>query len=360
MDESSLIDQPTAVRAGEELDVERLAAYLREHLPGASDQLVVTQFPGGMSNLTYSLRLGERELVLRRPPFGANIKGGHDMGREYRILRALTERYPKAPRALLYCDDEQALGAPFYIMERVSGVVLRQRVPPSVERDPALMRRICLALIDTLVELHAIDYEAVGLADLGRPEGYTARQVAGWTKRYHNARTDDCPDLEPLAGWLAAHTPASSDATLIHNDFRYDNVVLDPHDLTRIIAVLDGEMATLGDPLTDLGTTLAYWSEPEDPAILRQFGPTTVPGNLDRQQFLEQYAARSGRAVDHILFYYVYGVFKNLVIALQIYARYRRGLTSDRRFAMLIDVIRVNADMAQRAIDRDRISHLFS
>lgn len=360
MHESSLIDQPTMVRPGEELDLPRLTAYLREHLLDGQAALVVEQFPGGMSNLTYSLRLGERELVLRRPPFGANIKGGHDMGREYRILRALIDVYPRVPRPLLFCADESVLGAPFYVMERVSGVVLRRRVPSSVEQDPALMRRICLALIDTLAELHALDYRAAGLDDLGKPEGYTARQVAGWTRRYRDARTDDCPDLEPLASWLATHLPAHADATLIHNDFRYDNVVLDPADLTRVIAVLDWEMATLGDPLTDLGTTLAYWTEPDDPPVLRQFGPTTQPGNLDRQQLLTRYAERSGRDVSDFLFYYVYGVFKNTVIALQIYARYRRGLTKDPRFAALIDVIRIYADMAQRAIERGQISGLFS
>jgi aminoglycoside phosphotransferase (APT) family kinase protein len=360
MPEPSLIDQPAAVRPGEELDVARLTAYLRDHLPEARGPLVVEQFPGGMSNLTYCLRLGDRDLVLRRPPFGANIKGGHDMGREYRILRALVAVYPRVPRPLLYCDDDTVLGAPFYVMERVRGVILRTRIPPDVESDPELMRRICLALIDTLTELHAIDYHAAGLADLGRPEGYTTRQVNGWTRRYRDARTDDCPDLEPLADWLQNHMPARADATLIHNDFRYDNVVLDPTDLTRIIAVLDWEMATLGHPLTDLGTTLAYWTEPEDPDVLRQFGPTTQPGNLDRQQVLQHYAERSRRDVSDILFYYVYGVFKNMVIVLQIYARYRRGLTRDPRFAPLIDLIRIYADLANRALERGRISHLFS
>src|SRR5262249_52078132 len=199
-----------------------------------------------------------------------------------------------------------------------------------------------------------VDCRAAGLADLGGPEGYTVRQVGGWTKRYRDARTDDCPDLEPLASWLQAHLPTRTEAALIHNDFRYDNVVLDPDDLTRIRAVLDWEMATLGDPLTDLGTTLAYWTEAEDPTVLRQFGPTTQAGNLDRQQLLEWYARQSGRDVSGILFYYVYGIFKNLVIILQIYARYRRGLTRDARFAPLIDLLRVYADLARRAIEREQ------
>jgi aminoglycoside phosphotransferase (APT) family kinase protein len=222
------------------------------------------------------------------------------------------------------------------------------------------MRRTCLALIDTLVELHTIDYVAAGLGDLGRPAGYVARQVNGWITRYGNARTDDIPAIEQAAAWLAAHLPPESGATLIHNDFKYDNVVLDPQNLSRIIAVLDWEMATLGDPLTDLGTTLAYWMEADDPAPLRHFGLTNLPGNLDRQQWAARYAERSGRDTSNILFYFVYGLFKNAVIVQQIYARYRKGLTQDARFAGLIDMVRAYGEMAARAIERDRIHHLFS
>jgi aminoglycoside phosphotransferase (APT) family kinase protein len=225
--------------------------------------------------------------------------------------------------------------------------------------DAGRMREICLALVDALAELHALDYQAAGLSELGKPEGYTARQVAGWTGRYRDALTPDCPDFEPAAGWLAANLPPRSDATLIHNDFKYDNAVLDPEDPRRIIAILDWEMATIGDPLTDLGTTLGYWAEPEDPEVLRQFGLTSYPGNLDRQQFLERYAARSGREVSNFLFYYVYGSFKNMVIALQIYARFRKGLTKDPRFAGLIQIVRAYYDLIRRALDRGRISRLF-
>jgi aminoglycoside phosphotransferase (APT) family kinase protein len=368
MHTESLIDMPTAVRAGEELDIERLAGYLHQHLDDVRGPLGIEQFPGGFSNLTYLLRLGDpstgsgpvREMVLRRPPFGANVRGGHDMGREFRILGALVDSYGKVPRPLLYCGDESVLGAPFYVMERVRGVILRNRPPQGLKLGADLMRRICLSLVDALVELHAIDTDAAGLGELGKPEGYTARQVAGWTKRYQNALTDDCPDFEPVAGWLAEHVPPRPDATLIHNDFRYDNAILAPEDLTRIVAILDWEMATLGDPLTDVGTTLAYWAEPEDPAVLRQFGLTAQPGNLDRGQLLDRYAERSGRDVSGSVFYYLYGVFKNAVIALQIYARYRQGLTRDPRFGGLIEVIRAYHDMAQRALDRGRMSHLFS
>jgi aminoglycoside phosphotransferase (APT) family kinase protein len=360
MHEQPFLDQPTAVRPGEALPIERLETYLRARLPDLAGPLVVEQFPGGFSNLTYLLRFGERGLVLRRPPFGANIRGGHDMGREFRILSSLSAAYPKVPRPLLACDDPALIGAPFYVMERVTGVILRNRPPAQLDLTPELMRRLGLALIDTFVELHAIDYLAAGLADLGKPSGYVARQVTGWTTRYANARTDAIPEIEQAAVWLVAHLPPASDATLIHNDYKYDNVVLDPHDLSRIIAVLDWEMATLGDPLTDLGTTLAYWMEPGDPAPLRQFGLTSLPGNLDRRQWVAQYAERSRRDVSNILFYFVYGLFKNAVIVQQIYARYRQGATQDQRFAGLIDMVRAYGQMAARAIERDRIDDLFS
>jgi aminoglycoside phosphotransferase (APT) family kinase protein len=357
MKENSWIDQPTAVR--EALDTAPLEVYLREHLPAANGPLVVEQFPYGFSNLTYLLRMGDLELVLRRPPFGANIRGGHDMGREYRILSGLSKVYSKAPTPMAYCDEVAVIGAPFYVMQRVKGVILRNRLPQDLELKPELMRGLCLSFIDTMVELHNLDFQAAGLGDLGHPEGYVTRQVNGWTKRYHNARTDDIPEMEQVAEWLAAHLPRNSGATLIHNDYRYDNVVLEPSDLTRIVAILDWEMATLGDPLTDVGTTLAYWAEPNDPVELRQFGLTSLPGNLDRQQLVERYAEQSGRDVSNMLFYYVYGLFKNGVIVQQIYYRYRQGLTQDKRFAQLIRMVRTCGQMAMRAIAKERIHNLY-
>jgi aminoglycoside phosphotransferase (APT) family kinase protein len=351
-------DQPAAVRQGEELPAERLEGYLRGRLPDLGGPLAVAQFPGGYSNLTYLLRFGERELVLRRPPFGANIRGGHDMGREFRILRGLSGAYPKAPRPLLFCDDPELLGAPFYVMERVQGVILRDRAA-TAPIAPELMRRICLALIDTLAELHAIDYAAAGLGDLGRPAGYVARQVSGWSARYAAAQTDAIPELDLAAAWLAANMPPERDGTLIHNDFKYDNVVLDPDDPARVRAVLDWEMATLGDPLTDLGTALAYWMEPGDPEPLRRGGLSSLPGNLDREEWAARYAERSGRDSSHLVFYFVYGLFKNAVIVQQIYARYRKGLTQDERFARLDEMVLAYGQLAALAIERGRVTRLF-
>jgi aminoglycoside phosphotransferase (APT) family kinase protein len=358
--DDNLIDQPGAVRAGEELDLDRLAVFLRGVIPDADGDLTVAQFPRGYSNLTYLLRLGERDLVLRRPPFGANIKSAHDMGREHRILSALSGRYPHAPRPLAYSDDLSILGAPFYVMERVRGIILRNRSPQGLDLTPELMRAMCGALVDTLADLHQVDYQAAGLGDLGRPEGYVSRQVGGWAKRYAAARTEDIPALDRAIAWLQSNTPAERGAALIHNDYKYDNVIFDLSDPTRVVAVLDWEMATIGDPLMDLGTTLGYWAEPGDPAALREFGITSRPGNLSRQQVVDAYAARSGLDLGDFRFYYVFGLFKVAVIVQQIYARYKAGHTRDERFAGLIHVVLACADLAERCLDSGRISDLAS
>lgn len=353
-------DRPGQIRPGEELPIEPLTRFLTAQIPGASATLEILQFPRGYSNLTYLVRSGTRDLVLRRPPFGAAIKTAHDMGREYRILSRLADVYPRVPRPLACCDDESVLGAPFYVMERVSGVILRAAIPDGLELAPQTLRRLSTAFIENLADIHAIDYAGCGLGDLGRPEGYVSRQIDGWTRRYQNARTDDVAEIERTAVWLAGHVVAESGAALIHNDYKYDNLVLDPADVTRITAVLDWEMATIGDPLMDLGTTLAYWADPGDPLEWRrqQFGLTTLPGNLDREELVHQYATSVGRDVADLVFHYVYGLFKIAVIVQQIYRRYRLGFTSDARFGGLAEVVRSCGTMAVRAIERDRIDRL--
>jgi aminoglycoside phosphotransferase (APT) family kinase protein len=351
---TSPIDSARPVRDGEQLDVARLQDYLATHLPEAAGPLAVEQFPHGHSNLTYLIRSGDREWVLRRPPFGNRVKTAHDMGREYRILSKLCHVYPPAPRPVLSCDDDSILGAPFYLMERRKGVILRGSPRADQPIPPELVQRLCQTLVDNIALLHSLDYHSAGLADLGKPEGYVERQVTGWTKRYQDARTDDVPDLERTMVWLAENRPAeSAGATLIHNDFKFDNLVLDPNDLTHVVAVLDWEMATLGDPLMDLGTTLAYWTEPSDPAPLHQFivGPTTVSGSLSRRELVERYAETTGRDTSNMLFSYVCGLFKVAVIAQQIYARFARGLTQDPRFANFDKVVAALGLGAVRAID---------
>lgn len=354
-------DRAAPVRRGEELDLEALAPYLRAELGHDDGEIEIEQFPRGFSNLTYLLRLGGRELVLRRPPFGADIRSAHDMGREYRILRGLSSVYPKAPRPLLYHEDPELLGAPFYVMERVRGVILRSKMPREMIPAPELMRGIGESLIATLAELHAVDPAAAGLGKLGRPEGYVRRQLEGWAGRYANARTEEIADLEAACRWLADNEPVESDATLIHNDFKYDNVVLDAGDWSRIVAVLDWEMATLGDPLMDLGTSLGYWVEPSDPPEMLALGlsPTTLPGNPTRSEVVELYERASGRQVHDPVFYYVYGLFKLAVILQQIFARYRRGDTDDPRFAGLIDGVRLCGRVAARAVEIGRIDRLY-
>ena len=349
------LDRTRAVRPGEELDVAWLERYLAEKVPGLTGPLVVEQFPGGHSNLTYLLRMGEKELVLRRPPFGAKaIKAGHDMGREYRILSGLLPVYPKVPRPLVFCgENESPMGAPFYVMERVRGLIVRAKAPKGLELTPELMRKLSENFVDNLVELHAVDWRAAGLGELGKPEGYLGRQVAGWTERYGKARTDDLPEMEQVAKWLAGNLPAELAPTLIHNDYKYDNLVLDPDRLPGIRAVLDWEMATIGDPLSDLGMALAYWAEASDAEDRRAlpFGPTMLPGNLTREELVARYAGKSGRDTRGIAFHYVLSLFKVSVIAQQIYFRFKQGLTKDERFAAMITGVRVLSRTAARAIE---------
>jgi len=348
------LDQPSDVRAGEELDIARLDSYLREHLEKANGPLSVKQFPAGYSNLTYLLQYEHAQYVLRRPPFGNRVKSAHDMGREYRVLSRLSTVYPLAPRPFLFCDDESVLGAPFYVMERRAGVIIRKRLPPGMDRNPDRFRRLSESFIDNLAQLHKLDFHAAGLGDLGRPEGFVERQVRGWSDRYRRAQTETVADMDRCAEWLVEVMPEKSSAALIHNDYKLDNVVVDPQHPTRILAVLDWEMSTIGDPLMDLGCSLAYWVDASDPAELQQtaFGPTNLPGGMTRGELVERYADTMGTPMPAMLFYYSFGLFKLAVIVQQIYARFARGHTVDARFAGLNRMVAVLARTAERARQR--------
>lgn len=346
-----MLDQPDSVREGEELNVVRLQAYLAEHLKDCHGPLKVEQFLSGYSNLTYLVNMGPREFVLRRPPFGNQVKSAHDMGREYKVLSKLYQVYKPAPQPLLYCQDPAIIGDEFYLMKRRHGVILRgPQGPEQLSSNPQLTRMLCESFIDNLARLHTVDYEAAGLGDLGKPVGYVDRQLDGWTKRYAKAQTNEVPKIDQLASWLTENRPAESRAALIHNDYKYDNLMLDAKDITRVVAVLDWEMSTLGDPLMDLGTALAYWIEPTDSESqrARAFGPTMLAGSLNRSELLTRYCNRTGWPVTAPLFYYCFGLFKLAVIVQQIYARFVRGHTQDPRFANLDQTVE---SLGQAAVD---------
>jgi aminoglycoside phosphotransferase (APT) family kinase protein len=324
------------VREGEGFDLGAVERYLRERIEALPEgELEVRQFPSGASNLTYLLRIGAWEGVLRRPPFGPVPPKAHDMGRESRILAKLHEAFPLAPKPYSFCEDESVIGAPFYVMERREGVVVDRDFPEGMEPSPELCRGISRTVADTLVELHAVDPDESGLRDLGRPEGFLERQVGGWISRYDKAKTEEIEAAESLTTWLTEDIPESPEPTIIHNDYKLNNLILAPDDLTEVRAVLDWEMATIGDPLFDLAVSLSYWTEPDDPQELKEVMPTvtSTPGFMTRREFVERYAEKSGRDLSDMHWYMVFGYFKLAAILQQIYVRWKKGQTQDERFA---------------------------
>lgn len=347
---SELLDQAAQVRPGEDLDAERLEKFLRLSIPGLDGELKISQFPAGYSNLTYFLRMGGREMILRRPPHGTKAKTAHDMSREYKVLSALHPVFPYCPKPLVYSEDPAIMGCHFYVMERIEGIIMRHWLPPELAFGEVELRRLTQRLVEVMAELHAVDYEAAGLGGFGKPKGYVRRQVEGWSKRYRAARTPDVPDGEAVMRWLAAEMPPESPTpTVIHNDLKLDNVVLASDDPLKIIGVLDWEMATLGDPLMDLACTLAYWVQPDDPPEMLQGASmiTYLPGCLTRREAVEYYGQLTGRVMDRMDFYYCFGLFRLAVIAQQIYFRYFHGQTKDNRFARLGDKVSILLDKAQ-------------
>jgi aminoglycoside phosphotransferase (APT) family kinase protein len=327
------------VRAGEELNLGPLAGYLRGKIDGVEGGITVEQFPGGHSNLTYMLRTNKdgREYVLRRGPFGPVAPKAHDMTREFRLLEMVHPRFPEAPAPFLLCEDTAVLGSAFFIMERRRGIILRKEVSPGLTTLPDYQRLISEAFIDCLARLHAIDIFETGMMALGKPGGFLARQVRGWADRWSRAITDDMPKsrmakMEHVTLWLADRIPLSPAPTLVHNDYKLDNIMLRSESEPRVEAVLDWEMATVGDPLTDVGLALCYW------AWAPQISTDAVPaltwqtGWYTRDQFIQSYAQKTGRDLSHIGYYEVFGMFKLAVILQQIYYRFRQGQTSDRRF----------------------------
>ena len=324
------------VREGEDFDLAVVERHIRECVKDVPEgDIEVRQFPSGASNLTYLVRIGDWEGVLRRPPLGPVPPKAHDMGRESNVLLKLHEAYPLAPRPYFLCEDESVMGAPFYLMERREGIVVDDSFPDGIEPTEELCRGLSRTVADTLVELHAVDWREAGLGELGRPEGFLERQVKGWIGRYDKAKTDEIPEVEPLTNWLVRDVPESPPATIIHNDYKLNNLVLNPSDLTEVRAVLDWEMATIGDPLFDLAVSLSYWVEAGDSQELKEVLPTVTdaPGFMTRKEFVDYYAEKSGRDLSEMPWYVVFGYFKLAAILQQIYARWHNGQTKDDRFA---------------------------
>lgn len=334
MSDDKLIDRAGKVRTGEELDARAVTEWLRGQGVQLDGSPEVTQFSGGASNWTYRLKYANRDLILRRPPKGTKAKSAHDMVREYRVQAALKPAYPAVPDMVGLCTDHDVIGDDFYVMDRIAGIIPRRHLPRGLTLSEEQVRRLCTGMLDKLVELHRVDVEAIGLADLGKGQGYTRRQVEGWTDRMQRARTWNVWNFRYVTDWLRERQPADSRICLIHNDWRFDNLVLAQDDPTRVIGVLDWEMATLGDPLMELGSMLAYWVQADDDSIMRstQRQPTTLKGMLTRREVVDYYLSRTGMQTGDAVFYEVFGLFRLAVIAQQIYYRYHHKQTRNPAF----------------------------
>jgi len=343
-----------AVRPGEEPDIANLTDYLRGKLEGIESGIRVEQFPAGHSNLTYLIRAGDKEYVLRRGPLGPVAHKAHDMAREYRVMQAVHPYFAEVPQVLNLCEDPSVLGAPFFVMERRHGLILRDCVPQPLASLPHYQQRVSEALVDCMVRLHAIDVRKNRLHELGKPEGFLERQVQGWTERWRQAKTEDLPQMDRTLDWLMRQLPPSPVPALVHNDYKLDNVMLQLEPELKIEAVLDWEMATVGDPLADVGLTLCYWSWADAPEL--RGGAISVltsqPGWYARDQFVQRYAERSGRDMTRIGYYEVLGVAKLAIILQQIYYRFHRGQTRDERFRNFDKRVRGLARLAVSLVEK--------
>ena len=329
-----LLDTAGPLRPGEELDAAAVDAWLKQQRPELCGTPRITQYAGGASNWTYRLEYDNADLILRRPPAGTKAKSAHDMGREYRVQLALKPVFHYVPTMVAYCEDVRIIGVDFYVMERVAGIIPRKNLPRGLDLPPATVRQLCLNMLDALIELHQVDYQTAGLSGLSSGTGYIQRQISGWSKRYTQARTWNVPSGRRIMAWLEAHQPSQERICITHNDFRFDNVVLDTDDPTHILAILDWELATLGDPLMDLGNLLAYWVQADDDflaqATRRQ--PTHLPGMLTRKEVVTYYCEKTGFQPENWTFYEVYGLFRLSAIAQQIYYRYYHKQTRNPAF----------------------------
>jgi aminoglycoside phosphotransferase (APT) family kinase protein len=362
----SATNDSVAVRAGEELDVAALSAYLRDrlaHQSSAGDArgtLEIEQFPGGHSNLTYLIRYDGQEFVLRRPPVGPVAPTAHDMLREYRLLSVVNPHFPLAPKPALLCEDQSIIGVPFYLMERRRGFIIRASVPNEIGENLALRRRLSESVVDTLVALHAVDIYSTGIVNIGKPEGFVSRQVRGWSDRWERSKTSELPEMDDVISWLRERIPPdeganSQRATLVHNDFKLDNLMLDELDPSRIVAVLDWEMCTVGDPLIDLGLVLSYWTMLGGDRQSSLRAVTNGPGWMTREEIIGRYETKTGRSLSRIVFYETFARFKVAVVIQQIYFRYVQGQTHDKRFQNFDGLVRELVIEALELAQRSRI-----
>ncbi|HEY0756067.1 MAG TPA: phosphotransferase family protein [Ktedonobacteraceae bacterium] len=354
----SIPDDTIAVRVGEELDWAGVEEYLRAHIPGlGAGALEVRQFPSGASNLTYLVSAGAWQGVLRRQPLGPVAPKAHDMRREASLLERIHPVFALAPRPYLFCDDREIMDVPFYVMERRTGFVLNDAFPPDVEVTPELCQRISETVVDTLVRIHALDWQAAGLAEFGHPEVFLERQVRSWIERYQRSQTGESPHVESLTRWIGEHIPTSPAPALIHNDFKLNNMLMDTANLARPTAVLDWEMTTIGDPLFDLAVSLGYWVQADDPPGLRAILPglTPLPGFFSRAEFMQRYSAQSGRDLSSMRFYMTFAYFKLAVILQQIFSRWVRGQTRDPRFGFFGQRVHTLIERAEWMAEHDDI-----
>ncbi len=355
-------DLTKSVRKGEELHEQNLKKFLLQCnlIEDEKSKLTVRQFYHGYSNLTYLLKIEGKEYVLRRPPFAAP-KRGHNMGREFKVLHNLHPVFDKTPKTYVYSEDIEILGAPFYLMNKVDGIILTAKEAKDRMVSPNEFKTIADTWLNAFVELHNVDYKAAGLESLGKPEGYVERQVHNWGKQYLAAATEEVPTAQKVMVWMEEHQSKKYAYSLIHNDYKYDNIVFIDDQWQKVAAILDWEMCTLGDPLMDLGTSLGYWTTASDADFLKQGlpSPTTMAGNPSRTEIVQQYALKSGRDIDNLTFYFAYGLFKIAVIAQQIFYRFKHGHTTDPRFANLNKVSALLCNTAWQAIQKDKIDGLY-
>ena len=348
----AVIDVGGQVRHGEELDISAVETWLKDQGINLQGQAQVTQYSGGASNWTYRLQYDNADLILRRPPKGTKAKSAHDMAREYLVQKHLAPFYPVLPDMVALCQDENVIGGDFYVMKRIEGIIPRANLPKELQLDEQQVQQLCLNVLDKLIELHQVPYQGTELEQLGKGEGYCRRQVEGWDARYSKALTPNVPDFAFVREWLLEHIPADAKTCVIHNDWRFDNVILDPQQPTQVIGVLDWEMATLGDPLMDLGNSLAYWVQADDDVMFQAMRrqPTHLPGMLTRQEVIEYYAEKMGFEIAQFDFYRVFGLFRLAVIVQQIWYRYFHGQTTNPQFAQFGQITNYLQTRCQRFI----------